>query len=134
MLIGLVMFQASDKAGFGRSMFERLSLSGHKKYLLDIQYRMHPSISVFPNDYFYLNQILDGPNVTRKSYQKQYLPSPMFGPYSFINISNGQEEFDIGHSMRNTVEISVVMSILQKLYNGKNLLKTLFITEFLFLA
>ncbi|KAG6411831.1 hypothetical protein SASPL_129915 [Salvia splendens] len=34
----------SEEAGFGRSLFERLSSMGHPKHLLNVQYRMHPSI------------------------------------------------------------------------------------------
>ncbi|XP_031287022.1 uncharacterized protein LOC116145713 isoform X2 [Pistacia vera] len=109
----------SDEAGFGRSLFERLSSLGHPKHLLNTQYRMHPSISSFANSYFYQNQILDGPNVERKVYKKQYLPGKMFGSYSFINVVGGREEFDdIGHSRRNMVEVSVVLKILQKLYKA----------------
>ncbi|KAJ0038634.1 hypothetical protein Pint_21978 [Pistacia integerrima] len=104
----------SDEAGFGRSLFERLSSLGHSRHLLNMQYRMHPSISYFPNSYFYNNQILDSADVKRKSYEKVFLPgSPMFGPYSFINIFDGRDEF-ISSGWRNMVEVAVVMKILQK--------------------
>ncbi|XP_044475821.1 uncharacterized protein LOC123203512 isoform X2 [Mangifera indica] len=112
--------KVSDEASFGRSLFERLSSLGHSKHLLNTQYRMHPSISYFPNLYFYKNQICDSPNVKRKSYKKVFLPrSPIFRPYSFINILEGREEF-IGHSCRNMVEVAVVMKILQNLYKDWN--------------
>ena len=55
----------------------------------------------------------------RKSHGKQYLPGSMFGPYSFINIIGGKEERDEdGHSRKNMVEVAVILTILQKLYNG----------------
>ncbi|WOH13225.1 hypothetical protein DCAR_0832734 [Daucus carota subsp. sativus] len=109
----------SDDAGFGRSLFERLSLLGHSKHLLNMQYRMHPSISFFPNLKFYRNQILNAQNVQDKSYMKNYLPGPMFGPYSFINIVGGKEEMDdVGHSRRNMVEVAVVAKIVQDLYKA----------------
>jgi hypothetical protein len=111
--------QICGEAGFGRSLFERLSLLGHSKHLLNIQYQMHPSISFFPNFIFYHKQILDSPNVKRKSHEKHYLSWPMFGPYSFINIAGGREENDdVGRSWRNMVEAAVVMKILLKLYKG----------------
>ena len=94
---------------------------GCTKHLLSIQYRMHPSISFFPNANFYDNQILDAPNVKGKSYEKQYLPGPMFGPYSFISVIDGREEKDDSErSWRNMVEVSIVMKILQKLYKGNS--------------
>ncbi|KAI9169121.1 hypothetical protein LWI28_007298 [Acer negundo] len=120
-LPAMVKSRVSDKAGFGRSLFERLSSLGHTKHLLNIQYRMHPSISSFPNSNFYLDQISDGLNVEKVSYRKQYLPGQMFGPYSFIDIFGGKEEHgNDGCSLRNMVEVSAVVIIVQKLYNAWN--------------
>ncbi|KAK4841808.1 hypothetical protein QYF36_010824 [Acer negundo] len=120
-LPAMVKSSVSDKAGFGRSLFERLSSLGHTKHLLNIQYRMHPSISSFPNSNFYLDQILDGPNVKKESYRKNFLPGQMFSPYSFINIVGGKEEQEnAGCSLRNMVEASVVVIIVQKLYKAWN--------------
>ncbi|KAB1205205.1 putative helicase MAGATAMA 3 [Morella rubra] len=118
-LPAMVESNISAEAGFGRSLFERLILLGKMKHLLNVQYRMHPSISSFPNSNFYFNQILDASKVKRKSYEKQYLPWPMFGAYSFINIVGGREEKDdVGHGWRNLVEVAVVMKLLRKLYKG----------------
>ncbi|KAI4357248.1 hypothetical protein L6164_001209 [Bauhinia variegata] len=114
----------SSDAGFGRSLFERLSTLGHSKHLLNIQYRMHPSISSFPNSYFYFNEIHDASNVKRKNYAKQYLPGPMFGTYSFLNVIGGREEFDdVERSRKNMVEVAVVDKILKnlhKVWRGSN--------------
>nr|XP_043619930.1 uncharacterized protein LOC122591746 [Erigeron canadensis] len=105
------------ESGFGRSLFDRLSSLGHSKHLLNVQYRMHPSISFFPNWKFYQNQILDAENVLCKSYEKQYLSGPMFGSYSFINVVGGTEEKDDnGRSRRNMVEVAIVIKIVQNLY------------------
>ncbi|KAL6888413.1 hypothetical protein ACP4OV_009439 [Aristida adscensionis] len=97
----------------GRSLFERLCLLGHRKHLLDIQYRMHPSISIFPNSSFYGNKILDGPNVTQQAHGRSYLEGAMFGPYSFINIDGRLEE--AGRSKRNMAELEVIREILRRL-------------------
>ncbi|XP_073120216.1 probable helicase MAGATAMA 3 [Henckelia pumila] len=120
-LPGTIKSKLSEKAGFGRSLFERLSSLGHSKHLLNMQYRMHPSISQFPNANFYKKQILDAPNVLSKSYERCYLEGGMFGTYSFINILGGKEEVDdVGHSRRNMVEVAVTLKILQKLFQGWN--------------
>ncbi|GJR22807.1 UvrD-like helicase, ATP-binding domain, P-loop containing nucleoside triphosphate hydrolase [Tanacetum coccineum] len=96
-------------SGFGRSLFNRLSSLGHSEHLLNVQYRMHPSISFFPYQKFYHNQILDAQNVLSKGYEKRYLSGPMFGSYSFINFVGGREEKDDdGRSRRNMVEVAVV--------------------------
>ncbi|XVE85519.1 hypothetical protein DITRI_Ditri17bG0097200 [Diplodiscus trichospermus] len=115
-----VLSNVSDEAGFGRSLFQRLSTLGHSKHLLNIQYRMHPSISYFPNARFYHNQILDAACVKHKSYEKHYLPWPMFGPYSFINVSGRDEVDDVGHSHRNMVEVAVVQSLVRTLFKAWN--------------
>ncbi|KAI3844840.1 hypothetical protein MKX03_004561 [Papaver bracteatum] len=114
-----VRSRVSDEADFGRSLFERLGLFGHAEDLLNVQYRMHPKISSFPNRKFYKVQIIDAPKVRCENYQKNYLPGPMFGPYSFVNISIGKEEPDeAGHSIKNMVEVAVVMAIVRKFYKA----------------
>lgn len=124
-LPAIVSSQVCDAAGYGRSLFERLSLLGHSKHLLNTQYRMHPSISCFPNSKFYSNQILDAPLVMDKVHKKHYIPSPMFGPYTFINVSVGKEEGDDdGHSKKNAVEVAVVIKIIEKLYKAWRSAKT----------
>ncbi|VVA36596.1 PREDICTED: helicase, partial [Prunus dulcis] len=105
-----------EKGGFGRSLFGRPLLLGHERHLLNVQYRMHPSISLFPKREFYNNQILDGPNVKQGSYEKSFLSGKMYGCYSFIDVANGQEEFDRGHSRKNMVEVAVVCEIVASLY------------------
>ncbi|XP_022942074.1 helicase SEN1-like [Cucurbita moschata] len=112
--------KVSEAAGFGTSLFERLSVLGHFKHLLNTQYRMHPSVSHFPNSKFYGNQILDASIVMNKQlYEEHYLPSPLFGPYSFINVSGGQEESnDDGQSKKNMFEVVVVAQIIQMLYKA----------------
>ncbi|BFG15843.1 hypothetical protein CerSpe_021170 [Prunus speciosa] len=115
-LPAMVKSKLSENAEFGRSLFERLVLLGHEKLLLNVQYRMHPSISRFPKQEFYNNQILDGPNVSEVSYEKSFVEGRMYGPYSFINVANGKEEFDRGHSLKNMVEVAVVYEIVSSLY------------------
>ncbi|KAJ8629373.1 hypothetical protein MRB53_022696 [Persea americana] len=118
-LPAMVRSEVSREAGFGRSLFERLSFLGHHKHLLNVQYRMHPAISSFPNAKFYDNQILDGSNVKKSSYKKNYLPGRLYGAYSFINIADGREEKeDTGNSWRNMVEVAVVLKIVRSLFKS----------------
>lgn len=90
---------------------------GHPKHLLKIQYRMHPSISLFPNNRFYNKQILDGPNVKERTYEKRFLEGYMFGSYSFINIACGEEMSD-NCSHKNMAEVAMVAEIIASLFNG----------------
>ncbi|XP_010468205.1 PREDICTED: uncharacterized ATP-dependent helicase C29A10.10c-like [Camelina sativa] len=115
-LPAMVQSEVCQKAKFGRSLFERLVLIGHKKHLLNIQYRMHPSISRFPNLEFYDGKISDADIVKEKNYQKRFLQGNMYGSFSFINVGLGKEEFGDGHSPKNMVEVSVIAEILSNLF------------------
>nr|VDC77804.1 unnamed protein product [Brassica rapa] len=88
-LPAMVQSEICEKTKFGRSLFERLVLLGHNKHLLDVQYRMHPSISVFPNIEFYDGKISDAANVKESNYQK---------------------------SPKNIVEVAVISDIISKLF------------------
>ncbi|KAF3433722.1 hypothetical protein FNV43_RR24825 [Rhamnella rubrinervis] len=117
-LPAMVTSKISDEAGFGRSLFERLTSQGYAKHLLNIEYRIHPSISSFPNLKFYQNQILDAPVVQKKSYKRHFLSGLMYGTYSFVNVIGGREKDDDGHSRRNMVEVAVVLKILRNRYKA----------------
>ncbi|XAR73624.1 hypothetical protein NMG60_11007659 [Bertholletia excelsa] len=114
-LPAMVQSEICKEKDFGRSLFERLVLLGHRKHLLNIQYRMHPSISLFPNMEFYENMIMDAPKVKEKGYEKRFLQEKMYGSYSFINVAHGNEKLDDRHSRKNMVEVAVVAEILASL-------------------
>ena len=87
-----------------------------EKHLLNIQYRMNPSISLFPNAQFYERKILDGSNVLSPSYNKDYTCLP-FGSYTFINVTDGREDKEgAGNSRRNMVEVAVVVHLIQTIF------------------
>ncbi|KAM3702041.1 hypothetical protein ACJW30_05G222400 [Castanea mollissima] len=114
-LPAMVKSKISEEAEFGRSLFQRLVLIGHKKHILNVQYRMHPSISLFPNRMFYENHILDGHNVKGKSYERRFIQGKMYGSYSFISVAHGKEELDNSHSLQNMVEAAVASEIVSSL-------------------
>ncbi|WMV17912.1 hypothetical protein MTR67_011297 [Solanum verrucosum] len=117
-LTAVVKSRIAREAGLGRSLFKRLGSLDHVKHLLNIQYRMHPSISQFPNSIFHRRQIIDAPDVKSKAYEKIYLTGQSFGPYAFINVPWGEEELDnLGHR-RNLVEVALVMQMVQSLFKA----------------
>ena len=62
---------------------------------------------------------MDGPNVQSTTYKRCYFPGPIFGPYSFIDIPHGREEFGGGgRSPRNRAEVTVISWILKNLCRG----------------
>ncbi|XP_010528607.1 PREDICTED: uncharacterized ATP-dependent helicase C29A10.10c [Tarenaya hassleriana] len=112
----VIQSEICERAKFGRSLFERLVGLGHEKHLLDVQYRMHPSISQFPNKEFYEGMISDADFVKGNDYQKCYVRGNMYGTYSFINVGRGREEFGDGHSPKNAVEVAVIFEIVSNLF------------------
>ena len=92
-------------------------MAGVPNHILNMQYKIDPSISSLPNSKFHGNQILDAPNVG--DYSKLHLPGPLFGYFSFINISCGKEEMDdVQNSRKNMLEVAVVIKIVGKLFKG----------------
>ncbi|PNT61766.1 uncharacterized protein LOC100839489 [Brachypodium distachyon] len=118
-LSAMVKSQVCKEAGFGTSLFGRLVLLNFEKYLLNIQYRMHPCISSFPNAQFYERKILDGSNVLFPSYNEDYTCLP-FGSYTFINVTDGREDKEgTGNSRRNMVEVVVVLHLIQTIFKSR---------------
>lgn len=69
---------------------------------------------------------MDAEIVRSNIYEKLYIPGPMFGTYSFLNISCGREDNSDLHSLKNMLEIAVLLKIIQLLYRG--ILRELFIS------
>lgn len=77
---------------YEQSLFVRLQKQCPESVcLLDTQYRMHPEISHFPNQYFYAGKLVDGPG-TATSNQRPWHSDPLLAPFRFIDVSGGQEE------------------------------------------
>lgn len=116
LFIFTVYYQVCKEAGFGVSLFKRLAVLGFEKHLLNMQYRMNPCISLFPNAWFYDGMITDSSNVKSLSYNKDYLDLP-FGTYTFLNIVDGKEEREVsGTSWHNMVEVAVVLQLIKSIF------------------
>ncbi|XP_047071019.1 uncharacterized protein LOC124679269 [Lolium rigidum] len=117
-LSAMVKSQVCKEAGFGTSLFQRLVMLNFEKYLLNIQYRMDPCISLFPVAQFYKRKIVDGPNVSSPLYNKAYTSLP-FGSYTFINVVDGREDKEgTRNSWRNMVEVAVVLHLIQTIFKS----------------
>uniref|UniRef100_A0ACD5V492 Uncharacterized protein n=1 Tax=Avena sativa TaxID=4498 RepID=A0ACD5V492_AVESA len=117
-LSAMVKSKVCKEAGFGTSLYGRLVMLKFEKHLLNIQYRMNPCISLFPNAQFYERMILDGPNVLSPSYNKDYTCLP-FGSYTFINVTDGREDKEgTGNSRRNMVEVAVVLHLIHSIFKS----------------
>lgn len=61
---------------------------------------------------------MDAEIVKSDIYEKCYIPDPMFGSYSFMNISCGRESHTDTHSLTNMVEVAVLLKIIHRVYKG----------------
>lgn len=118
-LPGTVISQTAQSKGYGRSLFERVFLQLQRREqpdnlpftLLDTQFRMHPSISAWPNQRFYAGRLNDGVNSASRSLSL-HARVPVCAVY---DVSWGQEERADGHSVYNAAEAEFVVQLVKEL-------------------
>jgi len=98
------------KQDLGISLFERLVECGIKPVLLNTQYRMHPSISSFPSEHFYMGLVVNGLICSSRPPILGFPWPNMEFRVCFVNIK-GVEQTD-GNSFYNQQEIKKTIDIL----------------------
>jgi len=106
-----VASQAAARAGYGRSLFERLMNAGMPVSILTEQHRMAPCIRAFPSHEFYSERLTDAKVVTLRL-KPAWLPSCTF---AFLDLPFSQEEMD-GTSFTNPGEAAYVSELVRLLY------------------
>lgn len=112
----VLMNKACVKAGFDRSMFERLMQVGVRPIRLQVQYRMHPSLSEFPSNAFYDGSLQNGVSVAervRPGLDFEW-PNPHV-PMFLLSCFGTEEIASSGTSFLNRVEANNVEKIISKL-------------------
>ncbi|KND87274.1 Helicase SEN1 [Tolypocladium ophioglossoides CBS 100239] len=106
-----VLSQSAARFGYDQSLFVRMQ-QNHPKWvhLLDMQYRMHPEISKFPNREFYEGQLQDGQDMVQLR-QKPWHQSALLGAYRFFDVEGVQKKGHRGQSLVNIKELEVAMQI-----------------------
>lgn len=106
-----VLSQSAARFGYDQSLFVRMQQNHPKSvHLLDMQYRMHPEISIFPSKEFYERQLLDGPDMLQLR-NKPWHSNSLLGPYRFFDVEGVQEKGRKGQSLVNTRELEVAMQL-----------------------
>jgi hypothetical protein len=79
-----VFSEEAKSAGYARSLMERLQANGSASVLLNVQHRMHPDISRWPNNQFYEGKLIDAPCTLRA-------PPPWddSNAFEFFHVDNG---------------------------------------------
>ncbi|CAD8142454.1 unnamed protein product [Paramecium pentaurelia] len=100
----------SHQTLYNRSLFERILDNNFKPYFLDIQYRMHSEIRMFPSEYFYQNKLKD-----HESTNIRNLPTNFFkNRVLFLDIIDGQEQKD-GTSNINEQEALIIVQLIKSI-------------------
>jgi superfamily I DNA and/or RNA helicase len=115
---GWSFFQVAEKCGYKRSLFDRLQTLQHGcRHMLNIQYRMKPTISHFPNSQFYEGKVKDGANVMSPAYGSSLLNATPFGAYAFLDCRDGAEVAQ-QKGWKNPKEVEVVTTLVTALGKG----------------
>lgn len=110
-----VISQAAERLGYSQSLFVRLyNQNPGSVHLLNVQYRMHPEISVFPSTTFYGSKLSDGNSMELRTAQNWHA-SPVYGAFRFFDVPNTREQQDPGHSVQNREEADVAMRLIEGL-------------------
>lgn len=93
-------------ASLVRPLFVRLTGAGVRSHLLRRQYRCHPDLSALPNELYYGGRLLDGCSREQRQPVVPGLPA-----LSFVEVREGQEQFDQGRSCYNEREARVAVRV-----------------------
>ncbi|KAF7810028.1 regulator of nonsense transcripts 1-like protein [Senna tora] len=108
----VIMCKKAARAGLAQSLFERLVLLGVKPIRLQVQYRMHPSLSEFPSNSFYEGTLQNGVTVNERQLSGIDFPWPVPNRPMFFYVQMGQEEISAsGTSYLNRTEAANVEKI-----------------------
>lgn len=118
-LPAVVVSQKAIDNGLAVSLFERLIKSGVSSHLLNIQYRMHPSISRFPNLNYYDDSLKDGITSEVRPIISGFNWPNKEKPICCIDIKG--EEAVSGKSIYNLNEVEVIIKILTDLVKNNSI-------------
>ncbi|KAI8466872.1 MAG: AAA domain-containing protein [Monoraphidium minutum] len=96
--------------GYEQSMFKRLMAAGYPVHMLEVQYRMHPSVSLFPNKQFYGGRLVDGEGVEART-TRPWHALRCFGPFAFYDVRGREAVPEGSASLVNTDEAGFVLQL-----------------------
>ncbi|CAL8129215.1 unnamed protein product [Orchesella dallaii] len=111
----VVMCKSAAKAGLCQSLFERLVVLGIRPFRLEVQYRMHPDLALFPSNYFYEGTLQNGVGSKERTLMVDF-PWPEPEKPLMFYVTMGQEEISAsGTSYLNRTEAANVEKVTTKL-------------------
>jgi regulator of nonsense transcripts 1 len=111
----VVSSRETAKAGLFKSLFERMVSMGVRPVRLQIQYRMHPELSVFPSTTFYEGTLQIGVTQSERLYVGNFPWPSKYSPMFFYNVMGVEEISATGTSYLNRKEGEVVEKVVNRL-------------------
>lgn len=133
-----IFSDAARQKGYDCSLFERLMRNGHAPLLLNVQYRMGPEISLFPNQQFYHGRLHDGANVIAKSFYPPYISclenaaikdALSLDPFLFFDLTDSSDEPELPSGVTDLVNVPASRSNPQEALLCLSILKTLLLVS-----
>lgn len=114
----VVVDKEARTAGLNHSLFERLVSMGQVPLRLEVQYRMHPSLSEFASNMFYEGLLQNGVTSEDRTRVNSSFPWPVPDRPMMFWANYGKEEIGAnGSSYLNRVEAMNVDKIIARLFN-----------------
>jgi regulator of nonsense transcripts 1 len=111
-----VLSTRAEEEGHGVPLFSRMVACGVPPFMLDTQYRMHPSIAQFPSDLFYGGLLMNGVSAPeRRPLQGFAWPREEF-PVAYVPVYG--TEMDDGVSKYNEAEAAAACDAVAALISG----------------
>lgn len=112
-----VLSTRAEEEGLGVPLFSRMVACGVPPFMLDTQYRMHPSIAMFPSDLFYGGKLRNGVSPPERRPLAGFpWPREEF-PVAFMPVNHGVE-MDDGVSKLNEAEAAAACDAVAALLAG----------------
>jgi senataxin len=122
-----ILSQDLRRLGRDQSTMQRLIETGHPYDILDTQYRMHPSISMFPNQRFYYGILKDAESVRRRPFLSS--SQDWLQNYAFLDLQG--EETHRHKKISNMKEAVFVAKLVNFLKTSFNVnMKSVFVLTF----
>ena len=110
-LVPVINCRETARAGLNISMFERLVSLGIRPVRLQVQYRMHPELSIFPSNTFYEGTLQNGVTVGDRDSKNDFPWPNRAKPMFFLNLYGVEEISASGTSYLNRTEVVQIEKI-----------------------
>jgi len=116
-----VISRRAEDGGLNRSLFERLINSGVPAHMLEIQYRMHPTIRDFPSGRFYDGRLEDSADALSRTAPAGVSWPDWDNPVAFVPVEGAEIVDEMGSSRSNMDEAATVVQMVTEILDAMEL-------------